>query len=65
MATTKAPVKDREGGGQLNISLHPLVIINISDHWTRFKIQNQKENPRVIGALLGIQHLKFYISNES
>ena len=46
-------VKEREGTGQLNLSLHPLVLINISDHWTRTKVQNQKENPRVIGALLG------------
>jgi COP9 signalosome complex subunit 6 len=48
-------VKEREGSGQLSISLHPLVIINTSDHWTRSKVQQHQENPRVIGALLGIQ----------
>jgi COP9 signalosome complex subunit 6 len=48
-------VKEREGSGQLSISLHPLVIINTSDHWTRNKVQLHQENPRVIGALLGIQ----------
>jgi len=39
----------------LNVVLHPLVIINISDQWIRTKVQNGAENPRVIGALLGIQ----------
>jgi len=48
-------VKEREGSGQLSISLHPLVIINISDHWTRTKVQQHQENPRVIGAFLGLQ----------
>jgi len=48
-------VVDKEGGGALNLLLHPLVIINISDHWTRTKVQHNLENPRVIGALVGIQ----------
>jgi len=39
----------------LDLHLHPLVIINISDHWTRSKVQNNIENPRVIGALVGTQ----------
>jgi len=39
----------------LSVVLHPLVIINISDHWIRSKVQNGVENPRVIGALVGIQ----------
>jgi len=39
----------------LNVVLHPLVIINISDQWIRTKVQNNLENPRAIGALLGIQ----------
>jgi len=39
----------------LNVVLHPLVIINISDQWIRTKVQNSVDNPRVIGALLGIQ----------
>jgi COP9 signalosome complex subunit 6 len=45
----------REGTGALNVMLHPVVIINISDHWTRAKVQSKKPNPRVIGALVGIQ----------
>eukprot|EP01118_Nematostelium_gracile_P003167 TRINITY_DN135_c0_g1_i1.p1 TRINITY_DN135_c0_g1~~TRINITY_DN135_c0_g1_i1.p1 ORF type:complete len:311 (-),score=85.11 TRINITY_DN135_c0_g1_i1:84-1016(-) len=42
--------------GALNIMLHPVVIMNISDHWTRAKVQSKKPNPRVLGALLGIQN---------
>src|SRR5690554_582279 len=48
-------VVEREGAGTLNLMLHPVVIINISDHWTRAKIQNKKENPRIFGALVGVQ----------
>jgi len=48
-------VVDREGqAGALNIMLHPVVIINISDHWTRQKVQTKKAS-RSIGALVGIQ----------
>lgn len=39
----------------LSVVLHPLVIINISDQYTRTRVQNNIENPRVIGALLGSQ----------
>jgi len=53
--TAKSVVKEREGSGQLSISLHPLVIINISDHWTRSRVQQRQDNPRVIGAFLGLQ----------
>jgi len=62
MSETKTPtsgsVVQKEGGtqGALTILLHPLVIIHISDHWIRAKVQNNKENPRVIGALLGVQN---------
>jgi len=49
-------VKEREGSGQLSISLHPLVVINMSDHWTRTKVQQRQDNPRVIGAFLGLQN---------
>jgi len=59
-ATPKATPKhgsvmEREGTGALNVTLHPLVIINLSDQWIRTRVQNNTENPRVIGALLGIQ----------
>jgi len=56
MTAKNSVVKEREGSGQLSISLHPLVIINMSDHWTRSKVQQRQENPRVIGAFLGIQN---------
>eukprot|EP01129_Flabellula_baltica_P001991 TRINITY_DN11871_c0_g1_i1.p1 TRINITY_DN11871_c0_g1~~TRINITY_DN11871_c0_g1_i1.p1 ORF type:complete len:305 (+),score=62.89 TRINITY_DN11871_c0_g1_i1:39-917(+) len=39
----------------LEISLHPLVIINISDHYTREKVNKKEDNTRVYGALLGVQ----------
>ena len=42
-----------EGSG-LEFKLHPLVIINISDHFTRCSL-NFKENGRVLGCLLGEQ----------
>lgn len=38
----------------VNIYLHPLVVLNISEHWTRIRAQsNQAE--QVIGALIGKQ----------
>jgi len=40
--------------GSVKVQLHPLVIMNISDHWTRMKAQNGKPS-QVIGALLGKQ----------
>jgi COP9 signalosome complex subunit 6 len=40
--------------GSVSISLHPLVIMNISEHWTRVRAQQQ--NPmQVLGALIGMQ----------
>eukprot|EP01087_Luapelamoeba_hula_P003084 TRINITY_DN12905_c0_g1_i1.p1 TRINITY_DN12905_c0_g1~~TRINITY_DN12905_c0_g1_i1.p1 ORF type:complete len:323 (-),score=60.05 TRINITY_DN12905_c0_g1_i1:143-1111(-) len=55
----KAPapgtVIEKEGGSALSILLHPLVIINISDHATRAKAGDGKTYSRVIGALCGIQ----------
>lgn len=61
---TAAPTKNSAllekegGGGALQIELHPLVIINISDHYTRAKVEAPPTNPppRVIGALLGVQN---------
>jgi len=48
-------VVEREGTAALNVLLHPLTIIHISDHHTRMRIQAKQENPRVVGALMGIQ----------
>jgi COP9 signalosome complex subunit 6 len=56
MANKEKIVIERESGtGQTNLALHPLVILNISDHWTRTRVQNNTPDARVIGALLGIQ----------
>lgn len=42
--------------GGVSIQLHPLVIMNVSDHFTRARHQNPSERHiRVIGALLGKQ----------
>jgi len=40
----------------LAISLHPLPILNISEHLTRLKLQTNTPNPFVLGALLGTQN---------
>ncbi|KAF9270529.1 hypothetical protein L218DRAFT_914658 [Marasmius fiardii PR-910] len=39
----------------LSISLHPLPILNISEHLTRLKFQTNSPSPFVLGALLGQQ----------
>ena len=39
----------------LTFKLHPLVIVNISDHYTRIKAQRGGTPSRVIGCLLGCQ----------
>eukprot|EP00123_Amoebidium_parasiticum_P001608 comp12740_c0_seq1/m.7859 comp12740_c0_seq1/g.7859 ORF comp12740_c0_seq1/g.7859 comp12740_c0_seq1/m.7859 type:complete len:313 (-) comp12740_c0_seq1:254-1192(-) len=41
----------------LQVLLHPLVLVHISDHFTRRRVQggDGEQNPRVIGALLGTQ----------
>jgi len=40
--------------GSVSISLHPLVILNISEHWTRLTAQFGSSVPS-IGALIGKQ----------
>lgn len=40
--------------GSVSISLHPLVIMNVSEHWTRLRAQESTTH-RVIGALIGKQ----------
>jgi len=53
-----ATVIEKEGGGAaLQIDLHPLVIINAADHFTRVRVEYNNPNlPRVLGAVLGIQN---------
>ncbi|KAI8818521.1 maintenance of mitochondrial structure and function-domain-containing protein [Fimicolochytrium jonesii] len=49
-------VSETPSASGLLITLHPLVILNASDHWTRVKMQSEgNANPQVIGALMGIQ----------
>ncbi|UYV62007.1 COPS6 [Cordylochernes scorpioides] len=40
--------------GSVSVSLHPLVIMNISEHWTRVKAQEGSPQ-QVVGALIGKQ----------
>ncbi|KAF4623464.1 hypothetical protein D9613_001688 [Agrocybe pediades] len=40
----------------LALSLHPLPILNISEHLTRLKLQKNRTDPFVLGALLGTQN---------
>ncbi|CCM01623.1 uncharacterized protein FIBRA_03684 [Fibroporia radiculosa] len=40
----------------LSIALHPLPILNISEHLTRLKLQTKSNVPFVLGALLGTQN---------
>lgn len=40
----------------LSLSLHPLPILNISEHLTRLKLQTKSTVPFVLGALLGTQN---------
>ncbi|KAH7914473.1 maintenance of mitochondrial structure and function-domain-containing protein [Hygrophoropsis aurantiaca] len=40
----------------LSLSLHPLPILNISDHLTRLRLQTNSTLPFVLGALLGTQN---------
>ncbi|XP_062460253.1 COP9 signalosome complex subunit 6 [Pezoporus occidentalis] len=40
--------------GSVAVALHPLVILNISDHWIRLRSQEGR-NTHVIGALIGRQ----------
>jgi len=48
--------KEGGGGGALQIDLHPLVIINVSDHLTRTKVESAPAAPpRIVGALIGTQ----------
>ena len=46
-----AGAKSKDSG--LSISLHPLVIINVSDHTIRFRALNAGSPKRVLGVLLG------------
>jgi len=53
---TKNNVLVDKDSSTLEIRLHPLVIINISDHYVRAKVQGEKQDPRVVGAIVGVQN---------
>jgi len=60
MATTH---HDTDTKAAMDLKLHPMVIVNISDHFTREKVKTNK-NQRVYGMLLGRQSgRKVEISN--
>jgi len=52
-AATASVMASPGTAGSVTVSLHPLVILNISEHWTRIRAQEGKL--QVIGALIG-QH---------
>ncbi|KAI9487392.1 MAG: hypothetical protein EXX96DRAFT_475803 [Benjaminiella poitrasii] len=55
--STSNVVSNIPSSSGLSISVHPLVLLNISDHYTRTKLQNPEviENGRMYGALLASQ----------
>ncbi|KJE90937.1 Mov34/MPN/PAD-1 family protein [Capsaspora owczarzaki ATCC 30864] len=55
-STSAANVIASNVKSSLQIALHPLVILNISDHWTRTRAQHSVANPSVFGALIGTQN---------
>lgn len=50
-ASVMAPVGT---SGSVSVALHPLVIMNISEHWTRVRAQEGKPS-QVLGAIIGKQ----------
>ncbi|CAG8440894.1 8055_t:CDS:2 [Acaulospora morrowiae] len=58
--TSQAPVSpvvsNAPNNSGLMVALHPLTLLNISDHFTRIKMQQEIQNPQVIGALMGTQN---------
>ncbi|KAG0216454.1 maintenance of mitochondrial structure and function-domain-containing protein [Mortierella sp. GBAus27b] len=53
---TTSVVLNQPNNSGLHIAIHPLALLNISDHYTRTVIQQPSNGPvHVIGALLGIQ----------
>lgn len=41
--------------GSVTVAIHPLVVMNLSEHWTRVKAQNNHQPADIFGALLGKQ----------
>jgi COP9 signalosome complex subunit 6 len=54
VAVNKSVMASSGTVGSVSVSLHPLVIMNISEHWTRLRAQEGTAQ-QVIGALIGKQ----------
>ncbi|KAI7860545.1 maintenance of mitochondrial structure and function-domain-containing protein [Circinella umbellata] len=56
-ATTTTIVSSVQASSGLSISIHPLVLLNISDHYTRLKLQDPAiaKKGRIYGAILAQQ----------
>ncbi|KAF9956360.1 GTP-binding protein Rho1 [Mortierella alpina] len=53
---TTSVVLNQSNNSGLHIAIHPLTLLNISDHYTRTVLQQSERGPvHVLGALLGIQ----------
>lgn len=52
---TSAVMAPSSVAASVAVAIHPLVIMNISEHWTRVRAQDQVQNPKVLGALIGTQ----------
>jgi len=50
-----AALISESANGSLDVKLHPLVIINASEHFTRLCAQSGKRDVQIFGALLGVQ----------
>ncbi|KAL4855882.1 COP9 signalosome complex subunit 6a [Chlorella vulgaris] len=55
MEVDNAAEQHRAASSGLQFQLHPLVLINISDHHTRTRVTHGVEDVRVMGCLLGSQ----------
>ncbi|ESO83905.1 hypothetical protein LOTGIDRAFT_236402 [Lottia gigantea] len=53
-STSNSVMASAGTSGSVSVALHPLVIMNISEHWTRVKAQEGKPT-QVFGALIGKQ----------
>ena len=47
------------GAASISVALHPLVIMNVAEHWTRLRAQEDTQRT-VIGALIGRQQGRTY-----
>ncbi|XP_041482711.1 COP9 signalosome complex subunit 6-like [Lytechinus variegatus] len=53
-SSSQSTVMASGGTGSVAVALHPLVVMNISEHWTRIRAQEGKPT-QVLGALIGKQ----------